>query len=166
MSVRRQVNYSISLIISNRVAVSAPLINITRAGLVPKHEQGKFAANAIVVADVALAGAQSRPAASPPLCAGEAPKKRDCPEAEWPAEVPGSELTGAAASFAVKPNRVSGPAKFRRVLRLTRPSNSRPLNSRESAYKFAFIVAPCHFGVAIVVVFVDVVATCKRALLL
>lgn len=36
-----QVNYSISLVIGNIQAVEAPLINITRSGLIPKHEQGK-----------------------------------------------------------------------------------------------------------------------------
>lgn len=36
-----QVNYSISLVIGNIQAVEAPLINITRSGLIPRHEQGK-----------------------------------------------------------------------------------------------------------------------------
>lgn len=36
-----QVNYSISLVIGNLQAVEAPMINITRSGLIPKQEQGK-----------------------------------------------------------------------------------------------------------------------------
>lgn len=38
------VSYSISLVITNIEAVDMPLINITRSGYIPRHEQGKLLA--------------------------------------------------------------------------------------------------------------------------
>lgn len=48
LSLLSQVTYSISLALSNTAAVNPPIINITRNGLIPKHEQGKHMAPILI----------------------------------------------------------------------------------------------------------------------
>jgi len=53
------VNYSISLVIGNIQAVERPLINITRSGLIPRHEQGEYPTSLTLVGPQTVSGLNS-----------------------------------------------------------------------------------------------------------